>query len=430
MNAVRLLQAATMPFIKPVKNRSNTGRSQRYVHVCCARLLAMTLVVGMSLSVSVSAANERILEQAWFEDRSASLTIEQAKGSAEWVPYQGLLSQGYGTGAIWVRLVIAPDPSQVLILKMRPAYLDRIEIYGADQDEPLAVVGDLIHPQAAERISQSFNHTLAPSDQPVTVWLRISSTSTRQLLVDVLTEAEWIANKLRGQFVAVFYVVALFVLFLTAMIQWQVTNDRVFAVFALSVGTACAYGLSVTGQLRLVWPLAWSAEALDAYQSFFSIAATAAAIAFHFSFLKRIGLPKWAVVLSRVYLVYQLFKFGLLFSGQVITALTLNLLDVLIAPILMLLLSLIAGTGSEADRLLPRWMVIGLYILLLIFMLIAALPGLGWTPGPEFSLYVVQVNALVTTILILAILQYRQRLLNRQRVELEAEATEARQAAG
>lgn len=278
-----------MPFIKPVKNRSNTGRSQRYVQVCCARFVAMALALGLSLNASVWAANDRVLEQAWFEDRSASLTIEQAKGSAEWVPYEGLLSQGYGTGALWVRLVIAPDPSQALILKMQPAYIDRIEIYGADQDEPLAVVGDLIHPQAAQRMSQAFNHTLAPSDQPVTVWLRITSTSTRQLLVGVFTEAEWTVNQLRSQLAAVFYVVALFVLFLTAMIQWQVTNDRVFAVFALSVGTACAYGLSVTGLLRLLWPLAWSAEALDAYQSFFSIAATAAAIAFHLAFLKRIG---------------------------------------------------------------------------------------------------------------------------------------------
>lgn len=357
------------------------------------------------------------------------MTIEEARASDQWAPYQGLLSQGYGTGAIWVRLVIGPHPSADLILAMQPVYVDRIEIYLSGYDQPLAVVGDLTHPKYSARIGQAFNYGLPRSAEPLTIWLRMTSTSTRQLLVEALTEPEWIAGQLRDQLGSVFYVVALLVLLFTALIQWQVTQDRIFGAFALSVGTACAYGLSVSGLLRLVWPVDWPPEVLDGYQSFFSVAATAAAIAFHIAFLKRVGLPRWALMITRVYLIYQLAKFGLLFSGQVILALTLNLLDVLIAPVLMLVLALVAGQGPNADRSLPRCMVIALYLVLLVFMLVAALPGLGWLAGPEFSLYVVQVNALLTTVLILGILQYRQRRLNEQRLELSAKAEAAQQLA-
>lgn len=368
------------------------------------------------------AAHGAIIEQAWFEDASGQMTIQQARESDQWMPYQGLLSRGYGTGAVWVRLVIAPHPSQSLILAMRPAYLDQIEIYELEGQQPRAVVGDLSHPQEAERIAQSFNYTLSASSEPVALWLRLTSTSTRQLQVEVLSEPQWVASQLSDQMGSVFYVIALFVLLLTALIQWQLTQDRVFGAFALSVGTACAYGLSVTGLLRLIWPVDWSAEALDAYQSFFSVAATAAGIVFHMAFLKRLGLPHWAVVITRIYLIYQFAKFGVLFSGQTILALTLNLFDVLIAPPLMLLLAFFSGRDPTADRSLPHWLVIALYVVLVGFMLLAALPGLGWVAGPEFSLYVVQFNALATTVLILGILQYRQRRLNQQRNEFQAKA--------
>lgn len=387
------------------------------------------LVFSLTLSSAARAVDGPIIEKAWFEDVSAEMGIEQARASDQWRPYEGLLSQGYGPGALWVRLVIAPHLDQALILAMQPAYIDRIEIYGVTADEPLAVVGDLVHPMASERVGQAFNYGIAANEEPTELWLRLTSTSTRQLYVEVFTENQWVANQLRDQMGSVFYVVALFVLFLTALIQWQVTQDRVFAVFSLSVGTAFAYGFSVSGLLRLFWPVAWPATALDAYQSFFSVAATAAAIAFHVAFLTRLGLPRWAVVLARVYLVYQLVKFALLFWGQVILALTLNLMDVLIAPPFMLLLAILSGQSPAADRSLPRSLVIMLYALLVGFMLLAALPGLGWVAGPEFSLYVVQVNALMTTMLILAILQYRQRRLNAQSIAMEAKAVAAQQAA-
>ncbi|MDR9388890.1 MAG: 7TM-DISM domain-containing protein [Wenzhouxiangella sp.] len=385
--------------------------------------------MSIGWGASTEASAQAIIEQAWFEDPAAQMTIADARQSDKWTPYAGLLSEGYGTGAVWVRLVIEPSSVEPLILALQPVYLDQVEIFGAASNEPLAVVGDWVHPKSAERIAQAFSYTLPVTDEPTELWLRLTSTSTRQLLVQVLTENEWVTDQLQNQLGSVFYVVALFVLFITALVQWRLSQDRIFAVFALSVGTACAYGLSVTGLLRLVWPMDWPAMGLDAYQSFFSVSATVAGIAFHLAFIRRLGLPAWGLMISRVYLAYQLVKFVLLASDQVILALTLNLWDVLIAPFLFLGLVLLSGRGMDADRSLPRWMVVGLYSVLLGFLLLAALPGLGLLAAPEFSLYVVQVNALMTTVLILGLLQYRQRRLNAQQLELETKADLAEQAA-
>ena len=411
-----------------MKKRLGAGPAQR---LFCGLGSGLTLVLTLVFALATSShadANQPIIDQFWFEDRSAELTIDQVRRSDQWIPYQGLLSQGYGTGALWIKARIQPKPDAPLVLSLEPVYLDRMEIYDDIAEIPLTVVGDQIHPKDSERIAQSFSYTLAPGAEPVTLYFRLTSTSTRQVLIQALTESQWQTAQLDNQLGSVFYVVALFVLLITAVISWQVTSDRLFGAFALSVATALAYGLSVTGLWRLVWPTDWPAAWLDGYQSFFSIAATTAAILFHLTFLSRLGLPRWAVITARVFMVYQMLKFVLLFAGATILALTLNLVDVLIAPILTLLFALVSGRGPDADRSLPHWMVVSLYVMLLSFMLIAALPGLGLVAGPTFSLYVVQINALATTVLILAVLQCRHRRLHAQRREFQAKALAAEQA--
>ena len=403
-----------------------------------SRYVFAATLVWLVLSASALAANDLISEQAWFEDASASLGFGEARASDQYQPYEGLLSKGYGTGALWVRLTIDPArasgdgelPLGEAILRMQPAYLDEVAIFDPRLGvEPVALLGDRHHPKEAERLSLTFDHSLALSDEPFDVYLRLTSTSTRQLHAQVLEEGAFRRIELVSELGAVFYTVALLVMLLVALIQWRLSADSIFGYFSLSVLTAFAYAWSVTGLIRVIWPADWPVVWMDGYQSFFSITATAAGILFHVMFLARFGLPRWAWLLVGILAVNQLVQYGLLFSGQVILALELNLLDVLIAPIIMLLLAMVSGRDQTHKDPLPRVWVISLYSLLLGFLLVAALPGLGWVKGPEFSLYIVQVNALASGLLILLLLQYRQRLINQQRSQFEQQALKAEQSA-
>jgi len=402
-----------------------------------SRYVFSAVIVWLVLSASALAANNLISEQAWFEDASASLGFDEARASDQYQVYEGLLNKGYGTGALWVRLTI--DPAQAssheaalgeAILRMQPAYLDEVAIFDPRFGvEPVAFLGDRHHPKEAERLSLTFDHALALSGEPFDLYLRLTSTSTRQLHAQVLEKDAFRRTELVSELGTVFYTVALLVMLLVALIQWRLSADSIFGYFSLSVLTAFAYAWSVTGLIRVIWPADWPVVWMDGYQSFFSITATAAGILFHVMFLARFGLPRWAWALAALLLANQLVQYGLLFSGQVILALELNLLDVLIAPIFFLVLAIVSGRRHTTPDPLPHIWVVSLYALLLAFMLIAALPGLGWVKGPEFSLYIVQVNALASGLLILLLLQYRQRLINQQSIQFEKQAFEAEQSA-
>ena len=395
-------------------------------------LLSSVLILGLCLPAS--AANDLIADKAWLEDPSGNLGFPQVIDNPNFQPYEGLLSRGYGEGVLWLRLTIQPsrakNPDGGAIMRILPAYLDEVVIFDSRVgDDPVEVLGNRHHPQEAELLSQAFDYPVVLSSEPFELYLRVSSTSTRQVLVQVLTPSVFQRTSFFTELTGVFYVVALWVVLLTSLVQWRLSQDSLFGYFSMAMLTAFAYGWSVTGLIRVIWPLGWPVAWMDAYQSFFALAATAAGILFHLMFLRKMGLPRWGHLCGVVLMAHQVVQFVLLFLGLEIQALALNFFDVLIAPVLMLVLALVSGEKGERKDLVPHWVVVSLYSVLLAFLLFAVLPGLGWVKGPEFSLYIVQANVILTALLVLLVLQYRQRLINQQRLAFQEKVTASEQAA-
>ncbi len=81
-------------------------------------------------------AADMVVERAWLEDASGQKTYAQVQAQTL-TPYEGVLSRGFGTSAIWVKLRIARPQSQVLepgqkddlVLRIRPVYLDDVQVY-------------------------------------------------------------------------------------------------------------------------------------------------------------------------------------------------------------------------------------------------------------------------------------------------------------
>ncbi len=169
------------------------------------RALQLVLALSLLLSCAWAWSKDRITERSWFEDPTGQMGWADVTGQP-FQPYQGVLSQGYGSGAIWLRLRLDPDAQgglpregDRLMLRIRPVYLDNIQIFDPlAKDGLIGTTGDRTHPRTQADDSLSFLLPIARGDQPRDLWLRVQTTSTRQIAVQALSNED-LQRRERGE---------------------------------------------------------------------------------------------------------------------------------------------------------------------------------------------------------------------------------------
>jgi hypothetical protein len=276
----------------------------------------------------------------------------------------------------------------------------------------LGVVGDHIHPREAELDGLDFAISMDRGTAPRDLWLRLKSSSTRQLHAQVFSFDEWERTSLMQQLVFSVYVALISMFAIWGITAWLFSRERLMVAFGLKQFAALVFSLAALGYLRVFWPASWPAAWLHQLTSAFSVLAVSAALVFHILFTSEFQLRRWVKVWYALALWLQLLKLGLLAAGQTVLALQINMTEVLIYPVLFLLALVSARAWAEPagpPPLLNRPLVIGIYTLVWLAMLGPALTGLALRAGSETSLYFVQAHGLFTAGLLLIALQYRQR---------------------
>jgi signal transduction histidine kinase len=379
---------------------------------------------GLLLLPLAAAAQDHISERAWLEDPSGQMTWEEVQ-QAPFKAYTGTLSKGFGSSAIWLRLRIdagspaqAPQTPNQLVLRLRPVYLDDIRVYDPlDPEGLVGITGDQHHPRVDKLQGLSFLVPIARAPEPRHIWLRMVSTSTRQIEVQALTIDDLSRRALTQSLVLSGYVGTIAVIAVWGLVFWLFSREAVVGVFGLAQIAALLYALASMGHLRALWPLHWPAWMLDQITSVFSITAVSAGIGFHVLLLRELTPPRWSQKIHQVMLALLPLKLGMLALGWVTAALQLNMLEVLLAPPSFLLSAILAsGWNKPAQRrpALSRPVVIVFYTILVAFLLGASLPGLGIFNGSEIALYIVQLHGLATAFLLLLMLQYRSHVIQKQ----------------
>lgn len=390
------------------------------------------LVSGLLILLTLTArAEDWITHRAWLEDQGGQQTWSQVM-QADFQSYEGVLSKGFGHSVIWVKLKIdvpTPEhPVESLVLRLRPVYLDSIEVFDAAVPGGVAGhTGDVRHPALQPFRSLDFLVPLAAGPLPRDVWLRVTSNSTRQLHAEVLAEKKLLQHMLYEylQFAVYVGVVAIFALW--GISYWAFTKDKVVGLFGVKQAAALVYALCSLGFMRIWWPPAWPAAWLDQLSSLFSLLATTAAIYFHYVFLQDYQPRRWAIWMLRGLLCLLPINLLLYSAGQTMWALKINVASVLLAPFLMLCAAWTAqcwgtpstDTGTHGIRL-SRFLVVGFYLVLVVILVLAALPGLGLTRGNEVSLYLVQAHGLASGLMVLLLLQYRAHLMRKAQFESQS----------
>lgn len=403
-------------------------------------LFPRTLLVYALLWLGVSSqvlARDLIIERAFIDDPSGVWTVDDARAQ-QLKTFSGLLTQGYGTGAIWVRLRINPGPgdtpaNEPLFLRIRPIFLDSIQLYDqAESFVPRVPVGDR-HPLSARDEPGPFyvfelSRTVAQRD----VWLRIETTSTRLAHFEVLEEPEMRSDNFKLQMFTSVYLALIGTFLMLGLIQSVIRRDTLNWSFTGYQFIAFAHGAIALGYAR------WWAESLlppavlDGLFSFFIVCLTFAALLFTAALLREISQSRW-----RNYLVYGIFAvlLGLLilqFTGFMSLSLLINSLAALILPTLFFIYAIFQPkketVGSQVPGL-PKAAVTTYFGLTLAVAYLGAMPVLGWFPAVELSLYWIQIYCVSSGLLMLGILQYRAHIIDRQRDTLIAETRSANERA-
>lgn len=401
--------------------------SLRFDHIPQFRLLTralLTLILVLLCTVTAK-AQDHIVERGWLEDLSGQLQWPDIQ-LQQTHPFKGVLSKGFGRSAIWIRLRIDPvaqpassrEPER-LILRMRPTYLDNIQVFDPLVPGGLAgTTGDLHHPREQGYESLDFVLPIMRGQVPRDIWLKLQSTSTRQISVQAVTPEDLNRKEHIQALLFALYLAVITVFMIWALVHWLFSRETVIGSFALTQVTAFFFALGSLGYSRVFWPAFWPGQWLDMATSTFSILAVSSAVLFHVVFISEFSPPRWMTRLLWLTLLLVLpIKLLLLLADQAMLALHLNMLEILMVPSVFLA-AILLSTGwkhpEESQRpALQRWVVTGFYMLLCVILLIAVLPGLALTEGGEIPLYIVQAHGVLTAFLILLMLQYRAHVRQR-----------------
>lgn len=398
------------------------------------------LGIGLLLASLCVLASDRIVERGYLEDPGGHFTREAVTHQA-FQPWDGILALGYRPSVYWLKLRLDPGeltPTDLLVLRIRPNYLDEVKLYDPDRGHlGDAVTGDLYPGTIEPYRSLNLNFLIPKGTQPRTLWLRIDTTST--LLAEVgiypLGEALNLDHYQAAWMVAV--ITLLLALSGWGGLQTWSGRDPLFGLFSLKTACAAVGLILLSGTYRLHADMPQTAFSSHQLSDLCLPPMVASGILFDYFLIKRQQPNTWLLrgllVLSGIPLVY----YGLYAMGQRHLPFMLLQLVMLIWPLLSLLLDF--TIPRQARRPLHRrpyltrnqlMLYHGMMVTLIVFSFFPNM-GLIRANGWVFNGYLLYY--LLSAVTMLALLQFRlarqnERRLQRRAALIEAEAHREEQA--
>jgi signal transduction histidine kinase len=328
-----------------------------------------------------------------------------------------VLSRGFTESATWIRITVAPvqgiSTGEQLAVRVRPVYLDEIRLFDPlDTSGRVRIAGDRTEWHASEFKSLNHGFLIPAADAPRDIWLRLKTTSTSLIHVQVLTmEEAQHANRMQ-EMVYGLMMGTLLLFFLWAVLQWSFQREVLMAVFTVSQLKAIAYALVYVGYARLLGGEYFSAASIDTFSCVVYCAYVVVGIIFHYFMLREFKpwMPGLRLMLAAGILAFVV-EMGLMATGSTLAAMRLNLTVVAVGPLLFATLSLTCrawSAAAEEDRpVIPRWMLVGFYSVLAVALIVATSPALGLAKGPEFNLHMFLIHGMLTGVILIVLLQLR-----------------------
>jgi len=393
--------------------------------------LALTLLLGAG---GVRAA-DLVTDRAYWKDDTAQASYAQAI-SQNYKPLDGVLSGGYTQAAHWMRLHVMPPVSiqeasgkvpTHWVIRIRPTYLDRIELY--DPAGPIDGATGVPMPRTTgDRYSwleseyQSLNHgfLIPTSSEPRDIYLRLTSTSTHLMYVEVLTTTE-AAHRDRQQDLMYSACIGVLVLFGGwALVHWLIRRERLLGIFLVRQTLVILHAMAFLGYFRVVLAGVVAPVLLDRLTSLVILVVVPVAFVFELVLQREFKPRPWLWLGTASMLLFSVAALGLFFMGHDMLALQLNMLLIFLGPIFLFAMALTnqawkppaSGTLAQAAHPAPflshRTFIL-YYVGFLASNLTSVLPALGWVQTVEWVINAPLFSAFFTGALMVAMLQVHSR---------------------
>jgi len=353
-------------------------------------------------------AQDHIASRAVLIDPTGQLTIEQASQGA-FSPTDRVLTLGYTKNTTWLRLTLKPSDVP-LILRARPTYMDHLDLYWQNQDEPgvwhRLLNGDTVpfNQRPLPYLSLAFP---IDTQQQTTYYLRMQTTSTSLLNVEALSFVEMQRAELTDQFLQAGYYGFMLWMLLWAMADFLIYRQRVIGLFMVMQVAQIAYNSAVTGYLAFLFP---TVAVTDYAMSVSVIAVVMVSTMFHRTLFGPFEPHRLALRAADVIILLGPLLLFMVFFGDRQLALQINGWLVLGLALLFIWLAFSAKRnvmpGLKALRI--------VYVILSLLILTIVLPALGLFESIEFYLGATSFQGLVSAFVMTMFLFVRSRRLQRE----------------
>jgi|GEM_PF-2852726 len=383
-------------------------------------LLRLSCLLFLLWTASVH-AQLRIGDTAYYYDASNQLSLDEAK-DRPFTPYSGIFSQGYKRGTYWLRVQLIPDENRNHIdsdmaLTIQPPYLDDVTLVESVAAPGMHLpVGQQHGWRNNELSGLSLGFRLTAETGPRTLYLRVKTNTTYIVDMQLQSWEDARETRLRDDFLLHTLSVALMLLFFVSLVYWLMLRGTVMGVFALKQGMAWLYGASLLGYHRLFFSEVIDPVLLGASTKWIIVLYAWSSTHFHRQFFRAYNPRPLFMKVVAFFWWLSLFGAVLLVFGQVGWALLVTKATAIAGPIWMVIL-VHKGIdwqriGAER-RLLGKPTVMLVHWLMMIFLLLAAVPTLGFGLSGALTLYASLLHGVFTG-LILLVMVHRQQILTSQ----------------
>lgn len=391
-------------------------------------LRSMLCLLLLALCTFMAQAGDWVAERAWFEDSTGQMTLDKAK-QASTMPLAGkLFTQGYSNSAFWIRLRIDPThhglgPTEKLVVRLRPPYQDQIWLFDplAPQDKVRAT-GDYYDWVDDEYRSLNLNFVIPVGEQPRDIWLRLKATVSTLTFIEIMTEDEVKAADRRQEMVAMLYMSMLFICLGWAVLTRIYHKDTLLLRYIIREVIIIGYALVTLGYLRALTSGWLSPYWVDTITNLLGFGFPAVVVWFDSALIGEFKPNRWLARLHFGLVFFFPIEVVLVLSGHTLVAARLSSLVVVAIIVLAVLCALSTRAWAQARQdpsqerpPYPKVLLVFVYMLVLVVVLLHRLPLMGRTAGQECFVYFSLVFPLLTSVLLMGLVQVRlYRLAKRQ----------------
>ncbi len=207
-------------------------------------LLAFALFIGCAI-----ASENYLLGQAYFEDKTNSLTFEEVK-KEKFTSYEGWLAKGYQPSTYWIKLNVRSSDKD-LILRIRPVFIEDIQLFDSSATQVNRITGAKHRASDSEMQTLNHNFNLGQYEHERQIYLKVKSVRTYLFNFEVMPATEFFSAEYTSSLIYAAYIIFIFLLALWLFGVWLGNRELVLGMFVIQQFIASLHGFFLYGYARL-----------------------------------------------------------------------------------------------------------------------------------------------------------------------------------